>query len=99
METNTSDNKRIAKNSFALFLRMILLMVINLYTSRVILSGLGVTDFGIYNVVGGFVSMFTVISGSLSSSISRYLTIALGNGEIEKLKHIFSTSLNMLYLM
>ena len=68
MQNHTSDNnKRIAKNTLLLYFRMLFMMVVSLYTSRVILNALGVEDFGIYNVVGGVVVMFTVISGSLSA--------------------------------
>jgi len=70
-------------------------MCISLYTSRVILESLGIDNFGIYNVVGGFVSMFTIISGSLSSSISRFITYGIGKGNILELKQIFSTSINV----
>lgn len=97
--SETHDSKRVAKNTLALFFRMAFLMLIALYTSRVILKALGVNDFGVYNVVGGFVSMFAIISSSLSASISRYLTFALGKGDKEQLSRIFSTSVTMLYLM
>lgn len=70
-------------------------MLVTLYTSRVVLNTLGVTDYGIYNVVGGVVMMFSVISSSLSSSISRFITYELGHGDFEKLKRIFSTSVNI----
>lgn len=67
MSSQTSDNnKRIAKNTLLLYFRMLFLMVVSLYTSRVILNALGVEDFGIYNVVGGIVAMFSVLFGSLS---------------------------------
>lgn len=99
MAESNHDSRRVAKNTLALFFRMAFLMIIALYTSRVILKALGVTDFGVYNVVGGFVSMFAIISSSISSSISRYLTFALGKGDNENLAHIFSTSVTMLYLM
>lgn len=70
-------------------------MIVSLYTSRIVLEALGVDNYGIYNVVGGVVSMFSVISGSLSSSISRFLTFSLGEGNADKLRKIFSTSLNI----
>ena len=98
-DTTAEDNKRIAKNTMALFIRMSAIMLISLYTSRVVLQSLGITDFGIYNVVGGFVAMFSVISNSVSSSISRYITYSLGKGDVKSLRKIFSTSLNMLYLI
>ena len=93
------DNRRIAKNTLALFFRMAFLMLVSLYTSRVVLQALGVTDFGIMNVVGGFVSMFAIISSSLSASISRFITVALGRRDEEQLSLIFCTSVNMLYLL
>jgi len=96
MSPQTSDNnERIAKNTLLLYFRMFFMMVVSLYTSRVILNTLGVEDFGIYNVVGGIVAMFTIISGSLTSAISRFLTFELGKGDKEKLKTIFSTSVNI----
>lgn len=91
--TNTSaNNKRIAKNTLLLYFRMLLIMAVTLYTSRVVLATLGVEDFGIYNVIGGVVAMFSVISGSLSSAISRFITYELGRGNKERLKVIFSSS-------
>lgn len=92
---SSKNNKRIAKNTLLLYVRMLFLMVVSLFTSRVILNTLGVEDFGIYNVVGGIVAMFTIISGSLTSAISRFLTFELGKGDKEKLKTIFSTSVNI----
>ncbi len=91
-----SDNKQIAKNALALYFRMFITMLVGLYTSRVILQALGVEDYGIYNVVGGFVSMFSLISGSLASSVSRFLTFELGRGDMEKLKRVFNTSIFVL---
>lgn len=90
-----ANNTRLAKNTLMLYVRTIFAMIISLYTSRVILSALGVEDFGIYNVVGGLVAMFSIISGSLTSAISRYLTYELGNDNFERLKAIFSTSINI----
>lgn len=92
---SANNNKRIAKNTLLLYVRMLFSMVVSLFTSRVILNTLGVEDFGIYNVVGGIVAMFTIISGSLTSAISRFLTFELGKGDKEKLKTIFSTSVNI----
>lgn len=77
-ENNNSNNKRIAKNTMLLYFRMIFIMVISLFTSRINLQSLGVENFGIYNVVGGVVAMFSVFSGSLSVSISRFITYELG---------------------
>lgn len=96
-----NDNKttRIAKNTLALYLRMIVLMLIGLYTSRVILNVLGVDDFGTYNVVGGVVSMFSLLTASMSSAISRFLTFELGKGDSEHLRRVFCTSMNVQFLM
>ena len=90
-----SDNKSIAKNTVLLYFRMILLMAVTLYTSRVILATLGVEDYGIYNLIGGFITVFSFISASLVSSIQRYFNVALGQGDEHKFKHIYSMSINM----
>lgn len=89
------NSKRLAKNTLLLYFRMILLVVVNLYTSRVILKALGVEDYGIYNVVGGVVAMFTILSGSLSSAISRFITFELGKGNKSRLKSVFCTAVNV----
>lgn len=88
----SANNKRIAKNTLLLYIRTLFVMLVSLYMSRVILEVLGVEDYGIYQVVGGLVSMFSVISGTLSSAISRFITFEIGSGNQERLKRIFSTS-------
>lgn len=88
-----SNNLRLVNNTFFLYIRTIFTMLISLYTSRVVLGTLGVEDFGIYNVVGGVVAMFGLVSGALSASVSRYLTIEMGRGGKESLKMIFSSAL------
>lgn len=90
-----SNNKRIAKNTLLLYARMLFLMVVSLFTSRVNLHSLGVADFGIYNVVGGVVAMFSMFSGALSVAISRNITYELGRGDNEKLSKVFSTAVNI----
>jgi hypothetical protein len=95
MSDISSNNKRIAKNTLALYFRTFFSLLVSLYTSRIILNELGVTDYGIYNVVGGFVGMFTILSSSLSGAISRFLTFELGKGNIDKLNKIFCTSVNI----
>lgn len=92
---NASNKKLIAKNTLLLYVRMLFMMAVNLYTSRVVLNALGVGDFGIYNVVGGVVAMFSILSGSLSSAISRFITYELGTGNRENLKKIFSSSVTI----
>lgn len=95
MTEQAENTKRIAKNTLMLYVRMLFGMLVSLYTSRVVLQALGVEDFGIYNVVGGVVAMFSMISNSLSSSVSRFLTFELGKGDREGLKKVFSTSLSI----
>ena len=85
MISNFSNNKRIAKNTLILYVRMLFMMLVALYTSRVILNVLGVEDFGIYNVVGGLVSMFALVSGAISISISRFITFELGRNNQKEL--------------
>ena len=99
MSDISSNNKRIAKNTLLLYFRMFFLMTVSLYTSRVVLSALGVEDFGIYNVVGGVVAMFSMLSGSLSAAISRFITYELGTGNQEKLKKIFSSAVTIQILL
>lgn len=72
MDSQQENTKRIAKNTLMLYVRMLFGMLVSLYTSRIVLQALGVEDYGIYNVVGGFVSMFSMVSSSLSSAVSRF---------------------------
>ena len=74
-------------------MRQILIMLISLYTARIILRTLGAGDYGIYNVVGGFVAMFSVISGAFSVAIARFMAYVIGEGEEEKLEALFATAL------
>ena len=87
------NNKKIARNTIILYIRQIFIMVISLYTSRVILRTLGADDYGIYNVVGGFVTMFNVISGAFTVAISRFMAYVLGEGNERKLEELFSTAM------
>ncbi len=86
------NHKRILKNSAYMYIRMVFIMVISLYTSRVVLEILGVDDFGIYSLIGGIVSIFTVMSGSLSGAVQRFLNIGLGEGNMARTKGYFSQS-------
>ena len=92
---SVNNNKRIAKNTLLLYFRMLFMMAVSLFTSRVVLNTLGVEDYGINNVVGGVVAMFSVLSGSMSSSISRFITFELGKGDKKRLKTVFSTGINI----
>lgn len=88
-----SNNKRIAKNAFMLYIRMFLTMIVGLYTSRVVLATLGVEDYGIYGVVGGVVAMMGFLNASMSGATSRFLTFELGRGDKKRLEETFSSSL------
>ena len=92
-ESNTTKSKRIAKNTLILYFRMLFLMMVSLYTSRVILDALGVEDYGIYNVVGGFVAMFSLISAALSGASSRFLSYEMGKSDSMRQNVVFSTSI------
>ena len=93
METHRGH--RIARNTLMLYVRMLFLMFIGLYTSRVVLSALGESDFGIYGVVGGVVAMFTIISGSLSAAITRFITYEMGKGREGRLPAVFSSAVTI----
>ena len=92
MLDTSSSNKRIAKNTILLYARMLLLLVVSLYTSRIVLATLGIDDYGLYNVVGGIVTMFTFISMAMGNSTSRYITFALGKGNEQELKEVVGVS-------
>ena len=95
----TSDNnKRIAKNTIFLYFRMLFLLGVGLFTSRVVLSSLGAQDYGIYNVVGGFISMFTIFNAGLTSATQRFITFDLGKGNLKELRDTFSTCV-IIYMM
>lgn len=98
MSDNQSNNKKIAKNTLVMYFRMLFMMVISLYTSRVTLQVLGVEDFGTYNIVGGVVVLFSFISLSLQNSIQRHLSFELGkpDGDFPK---VFSACLKIHIIM
>lgn len=93
MQDTTSNNKRIAKNTIMLYIRMFISMVVGLYTSRVVLATLGVEDYGIYGVVGGVVAMMGFLNASMSGATSRFLTFELGRGDKDRLAKTFSSAL------
>lgn len=88
---NSKQNKRIAKNSILLYIRMVFVLGITFYSSRIILKTLGVTDYGIYNIVAGIITMFGFLTGALGNTASRYITFALGKGDLQKLNLVFNT--------
>ena len=91
LNTSINNNSRIAKNTIFLYFRMILLMAVSLYTSRVVLATLGIEDYGVYNVVGGFIGMLGFLNGAMSGSTQRFITIELGRGDVCSLQKVFST--------
>jgi len=97
--TKETNNKRIAKNTVFLYIRMALSMLVSLYTSRVVLQTLGVEDFGIYSLVGGIVVVFQFLNSSLAGATSRFLTFELGKGDLQRLKDTFSTAMTAHLLM
>jgi O-antigen/teichoic acid export membrane protein len=94
-----SNNRTIAKNTLMLYGRSVLMMLIGLYTSRVILHTLGITDFGVYNAVGGIVAMFGFISGSLGNATSRFITVAIGKGDPDLTRKTFGNVKVIYYLL
>lgn len=86
------SNRRIVKNTLLLYVRMIFVMAVGLYTSRLVLDALGVEDYGLYTVVGGIVALFAIINNALSAGTSRFITYELGKGEVERLKNTFSAA-------
>lgn len=95
MSATSENNKRIAKNTLFLYMRMLLIMGVTLYTSRIVLQVLGVEDFGIYNVVGGIVALLGFISSSMSISIQRFLSYEMGRKNYEKVSRAFSMALQI----
>lgn len=90
MLDNSTGNKRLAKNTLVLYLRMLFTMVLQLYTSRLVLQALGVEDYGIYNVVGGVIAMLNFVNMSLSNADSRFIAVEIGSGNQDSVKKLFS---------
>lgn len=90
-----STNKTIAKNTLFLYFRMLLIMGVSLYTSRVVLRELGVSDYGIYSLVGGFIALFGFLNTAMSTATQRYLTFDLGSNDVERLQKTFSATLTI----
>lgn len=92
---SSEANKRIAKNTAMLYIRMLFSMVVSIYTSRVVLNTLGVEDYGLNNVVGGIVAMFSFLNGAMASGTQRFLTYELGKKDITQLTRVFSMSMTI----
>lgn len=93
MIDNSENNKRIAKNTLVLYIRMLITMAVGFYTSRVVLANLGVKDYGLYSVVGGIVVVLSFMNGAMAASSQRFLNVEMGKKDDEKLKKVFSNSI------
>lgn len=89
---NNSNKKTLAKNTLFLYMRMLLTMFVGLFTSRVVLQTLGVVDFGIYNVVGGIITMLSFVESTMTGSTQRFITYEIGRGDIQSIKDVFFTA-------
>ena len=89
------NNQRIAKNTLALYIRMLLLMAVSLYTTRIILTTLGVDDYGIYNLIGGFITLFSFVSNALVAAMQRFFNVALGHNDHDEYRRIYSMGINI----
>ena len=94
-QDNAHKSRRIARNTLMLYIRMLFMMFIGLYTSRIVLQALGESDYGIYNVVGGVVAMFAIISGALNAAVSRFITFEMGKGGEAQLNKVYSTAVSI----
>ena len=90
-----NNSQRIARNTLMLYVRMFVLLLVGLYTSRVVLSALGENDYGVYNVIGGVVAMFTIISGSLNTAVTRFITFEMGKGTDARIGKVYSTAVTI----
>ena len=96
MINDTAHKTRlIARNTLMLYVRMLFMMFMGLYTSRIVLQALGENDYGVYNVIGGVVAMFSIISGALNSAVSRFITFEMGKGEGARLNAVYSTAVTI----
>ncbi len=92
-------NKRVVRNSILLYVRMVFVMILSLYTTRVVLCTLGVVDYGIYNVVAGFVALFAVINKCLTTGTNRYYNFAIGKNDEEEVRRVFNSSIRIQFLL
>lgn len=99
MHSQTVNSKRIARNTFMLYIRMFIMLAVGLYTSRIVLLALGATDYGIYNIVGGVVVLFSFLSNSLVSATRRFLNFSLGKKDYEAVQKTFCMSMNIYFIL
>lgn len=98
MDNNISSKSTIAKNTTLLYARTVLIMLVSLYTSRVILQALGVEDYGVYTAIGGIIAFLSMVTGPIDNAISRFLTYELGRGDNDRLRRYFSTGLTTMII-
>ncbi len=96
--TELEHKRLIAKNTVALYVRMLVRLAVTLYTSRIVLDVLGVDDFALYGIVGGIVTLFTFLQTALNASTQRFMSVELGRGDLPRLKRVFDVSMS-LYLL
>ena len=89
------NNKRLARNTIFLYIRMVFVMLISFYTTRIILDALGVVDYGVYNVVAGFVSLFAVLNNCLTTGTNRFYNFAIGKGDDDEVRRVYNASLRI----
>ena len=99
MTNHTEHTRRIAKNTLMLYFRMFFMMLLGLFTSRIVLEALGETDYGIYNVVGGVVALFTMVSGSLTTAVTRFITFELGKNDDQQKNKVYSVSVIVMFIL
>lgn len=95
MSANSTSNTRIAKNTFFLYIRMFLVLIVSLFTTRIVLQALGVVDYGINNVVAGFVSMFAFLNTSMSNGIQRFYNFQMGRNDTESMAKVYNAALQI----
>lgn len=98
-ETRKTKQKRIIKNTMVLYARMLFLLGISLYTSRVVLHNLGISDYGLYNLTAGFIGFFAILSNTISGASSRFLNFAMGSDDKEALPKTFSCIVGIQWMM
>lgn len=99
MEQHNKGNSQIAKNTFILYIRMFFVLLVSLYSTRAILNALGVEDYGIYNVVAGFVSMFAFLNSSMTNTIQRFFNYERGRNDTRNLNKVYVTSIQIQLLL
>lgn len=94
-----ADNKKIAKNTIALYIRMVVMLIVSFLTCRIVLQALGIVDYGIYNVVGGIVSLLALVNTSMSLSVQRFLSFEIGKRDHASLNRVFNTAVIIHFLL